>query len=267
MKYNYGVTINHITSLNNVEAAAKAGYDFIETPFSGLAEKSDEEIALFKKTLDENGLICASTNAFIPGSIKVCGPEMDDGKIKEYLARTFDRTALLGFKSVIFGSGGARNVPDGYDRDRAKEDIIHFLADIAAPKAAEYGITIGIEELRTAETNILNTCAEVMEYVHAVNLPNVKLLLDLYHIAQMGTDVNELLQYKGYVSHVHIASHSNNRIYPLPTDGDDKLYRDFYRVLGELDYSAKNISLEGGDGGDFEGTINKTLPYLKSLEN
>ena len=65
---------------------------------------------------------------------------------------------------------------------------------------------------------------------------------------------------------MHIASPKNNRIYPLPTDGDDALYRDFYKILDEIDYEARNISLEGNCGDDFEETISKYIAYLKGLE-
>ncbi len=267
MKFNYGVTINSICDLKNVKEAAKAGYDFIETPFGGLSEKSEKEIKAFSDTLNECGITCASCNGFIPGSIKVCGPEMNDDKIKEYLRSTFEKSAYLGYKSVIFGSGGARNVPEGYSRDKAKDDIIHFLSDLVLPFAKEYGVVIGIEELRSEETNIINTCAEAMEYVYAVNDQHIKLLVDLYHVACMGTPTEELLEYKGYVSHVHIASPSNGRIFPLPTDGDDALYRRFYKVLEDIGYEAKNISLEGSCGKDFNDTITKSISYLKSLES
>ncbi len=143
---------------------------------------------------------------------------------------------------------------------------MHFLGDLVVPVVKQYDITIGIEELRAQETNIINTCAEACEYIEAINDSHIRLLVDLYHVAIMGTPVEELRKYKGYVSHVHIASPTNGRIYPLPTDGDDALYRQFYQILDEIGYEAKNISLEGSCGDDFEGNIAKSIVYLKSLE-
>ncbi len=267
MKFNYGACLNDLRDLEKVRLLAKLGYDFVETAFSAMANKTDEEIAAFDKTVRENGLVCVSCNAFMPGDIKVCGPDMDDAKIKDFLERNFERSARLGFKNVIFGSGGARNVPEGYDRERAKEDIIHFLGDLVVPVVKQYDVTIGIEELRDTETNIINTCAEAMEYVKAVNDPHIRLLVDLYHVAVMGTPLEELREYKEYISHVHIASPSNERIYPLPTDGDDALYRKFYKILEEIGYEARNISLEGDWGDSYSDTVTKSIAYLKSMEN
>lgn len=265
MKFNYGVCIG-VTELGKVETMAKLGYNFAETGFAAMSEATDAQIDAFAKALKDNGMTCASCNGFMPGNIKTCGPDMDDAKIKEYLDRNFERTAKLGFKSIIFGSGGSRQVPEGYDRERAKADITHFLSDLVVPVVKQYDIIVGIEELRAQETNIINTCAEAWEYIEAVNDPHVQLLVDLYHVAIMGTPVEELRRYKGHVSHVHIASPSNGRIYPLPTDGDDALYRQFYSILDEIDYKAKNISLEGSCGDNFNETITKSIAYLKSME-
>ncbi|MBQ8207925.1 MAG: sugar phosphate isomerase/epimerase [Clostridia bacterium] len=265
MKFNFGACVD-LTELDRVKLLAELGYDFVETGFAGMSEKTDAQLNEFERTFRENGLVCASCNGFMPAAIKTCGPDMNDEKIKDYLERNFERTARLGFKSVIFGSGGSRNVPEGYDRERAKEDILHFLGDLVIPVVKQYGIIIGIEELRAAETNIINTCAEAMEYVKAINDPHIRLLVDLYHVAVMGTPVEELREYKGYVSHVHIASPTNNRIYPLPTDGDDALYRKFFKILDEIGYEARNISLEGDWGDSYSDTVKKSIAYLKSLE-
>ena len=266
MKFNYGACIGG-KDLAKIKTLAGLGYDFVETGFSALDTLTDEDIGAFDATLRENGLSCVSCNGFMPGTLKTVGPEVDDGAIKDFLARTFERSAKLGFKSLIFGSGASRRVPDGYPRAKAKADLIHFLGDLALPYAKKYGIVIGIEELRSEETNIINTCGEAMEYIREIDDPNLRLLVDLYHVACMGDSVETLHDYKGYVSHVHIASPSNKRVYPLPTDGDDALYRRFFEVLDEIGYEARNISLEGSVGDAFDVTVSASLPYLKSLES
>lgn len=266
MKFNYGVCIG-VKDIKKIETLASLGYDFVETGFASLSASSDDEIDELARALEANGLKCASCNGFIPGELKTVGPDRDDAKLKEYLKSTFERTAKLGFRSVIFGSGGSRKIPDGYPRERAKEDILHFLSDLALPEAKKYGVVIGIEELNDKETNVINTCGEAMEYVREIDDPNLRLLVDLYHVILMGDTAASIRNYKGYVSHVHIASPTNKRIFPLPTDGDDAVYREFFRALDDIGYEARNISLEGNTGGDFTAAVSASLPYLKSLEN
>lgn len=266
MNFKYGVCIGGVNNIDKVELAAKYGFDFVEVGFATMASQSEAEIDSFAKALEENGISCSSCNSFMPADIKTCGRDMDDVRIKDYLERSFERSARLGFKSVIFGSGTSRDVPEGYDRERAKADILHFLGDLVLPVIKQYDITVGIEELQSKETNIINTCAEAWEYIEAINDPHIALLVDLYHVAVMGTPLEELRRYKGHVSHVHIASPSNGRIYPLATDGDEALYREFFGILEEIGYEARNISLEGGCGDSFESTIRDSVAYLKSLE-
>lgn len=266
MNFRYGVCIGGVNNIESLEIAAKHGFDFVEVGFSTMASQSEAEIERFAKALEENGIACASCNGFMPADIKTCGSDMNDEVIKDYLERSFERSVKLGYKSVIFGSGPSRQVPDGYDRERAKADILHFLGDLVLPVVKQYDITIGIEELQSKETNIINTCAEAWEYTEAINDPHIALLVDLYHVAVMGTPVSELRRYRGHVSHVHIASPSNGRIYPLATDGDDALYREFFGILEEIGYEARNISLEGSCGNGFEETVRDSIAYLKSLE-
>jgi hypothetical protein len=43
-----------------------------------------------------------------------------------YVAKAFDRVARLGVRIVVFGSGGARRVPEGYPRDDAVRQMVDF---------------------------------------------------------------------------------------------------------------------------------------------
>ena len=48
--------------------------------------------------------------------------------------------------------------------------------------AASHGVLIVAEPLNRGECNIINTVAEAMEYVQAVNHPNFNCLVDSYHL-------------------------------------------------------------------------------------
>lgn len=264
MEFNYGVCIG-ATEQEKIKAAAKAGCKFVEPPFFGFENMREEDIKDFGALVRDLGMTVSSANCFLPGSIKIVGPERDEIKIKEYFATVFEKAAPLGIKSVIFGSGGARNVPSGYPREKAKEEIVSFLSEIVLPFAKKYDTVIGIEELNSGETNIINTCGEAMEYVRAACDSHIALLVDLYHVGIMKEPVKSLEEYGKYISHVHIASPTNGRTVPLAGDGDEELYREFFRVLCNVGYRAKNISLEGGFGKDFAETVTKSIAYLGEI--
>ncbi len=262
MKFTYGVCIGKDAS--KVEILKKIGCDFCEVGFSALADASDSEVQAMADQCKKHGIACLSANGFIPARIRLTGPDADDAVILKYLEKSFKKLSVLGLKSVIFGSGGARNIPEGFSREEAKAQIVHFLGDLAAPIAEKYGIIIGIEELNDKESNVLNTCAEAMEYVREVNSPYVKLLVDLYHVLLMGESVESLADYKGCISHVHIASPSQNRHVPAPTDPED--YAQFFRVLRAAEYESGAISLEGNFGDSFEKSSRIAVEYLRSIE-
>ena len=262
MKFIYGVCIGKDAS--KVETLKKIGCDFCEVGFSALADAPDGEVQAMADQCKKHGIKCLSANGFIPARIRLTGPDVDDAVTLKYLEESFEKLSVLGLKSVIFGSGGARNIPEGFSREEAKAQIVHFLRDLVAPLAEKHGVIVGIEELNDKESNVLNTCAEAMEYVREVNSPYIKLLVDLYHVLLMNESVESLADYKGDISHVHIASPSQNRHVPSPTDPED--YEEFFRVLKAAEYESGAISLEGNFGGDFEGSARVAIEYLRSVE-
>lgn len=262
MKFIYGACIGK--DAKKVEILKNLGCEFCEVNFSALADGPEEDVQKIADECKKHGVLCLSANGFIPGRIRLTGPDVDDAVTLDYLEKAFDKLSVLGLKNVIFGSGGARNVPEGFSRERAKDQLVHFLRDLAAPLAEKYGIIIGIEELNSKETNIINTCAEAMEYVRAANSPCVRLLVDLYHVDLMGESVASLTHHKGYISHVHIASATQNRNVPTPADPED--YGKFLRILREAEYESGAISLEGGFPNGFETDTRTAVEYLRSVE-
>jgi len=100
-----------------------------------------------------------------------------------YVAGALGRLKRLGVKVVVLGSGGARRVPDGFSRTRRSISWWTSARRIA-PVARENGITIAIEPLRKQETNIINTAREGLALVKAVDRPEIRLLVDYYHLAE-----------------------------------------------------------------------------------
>ena len=70
-------------------------------------------------------------------------------------SRTFElvvnvKTAKeLGLKIIVFGSGGARKVPEGFSQDEAYKQLVEFAKRIA-PEAKKRGIVVAVEPLRSS---------------------------------------------------------------------------------------------------------------------
>lgn len=247
-----------------IRIGKSSGLDFIETSFSDLGRADKNALEGFAALLSELAIPCVSTNGMLSKDYRITGPDADHVKASDFIYRTLELSAKkIGYRYVVFGSSGARNVPDGFSREKASEQIVRFLADHVAPAMREFGVTCLIEELCPTETNIIQSCAEAMKIIDQVNLPEIRLLIDYYHTEISGEPVESLQAFVPYTCHVHIASPSNSRRFPQINDGDD--YGKFFNILRNGGYKEKNISLEGGANGDFEASLHETVAYLKSL--
>ena len=70
---------------------------------------------------------------------------------KRHLRRR-SRADLLGAPYIVFGSGTARKLPDGFDPVKGKEQFIDFCRKLG-DRIQNLKVTIVLEPLNTGETN------------------------------------------------------------------------------------------------------------------
>lgn len=189
-------------------AAAAAGFDYLEPAVVDLLDpRVDETTFQARKAafLAAAGDLKAEVfNCFYPGDLKITGPDVDPMALREYAAIAARRAVELGGVALVFGSGGARRAPEGFDRARARDQIAAFLSDIA-PVTRAMGVTVLIEPLHRGECNLLNTLADGRAMMERVNRDNVGLLADSWHIWNNGESLDQVAPFVPWVSHVHIA--------------------------------------------------------------
>ena len=123
-----------------------AGFDYAECAVGQLLQLNDEEMAEAARLHEIGMFTVESCNCFIPGSIPLTGE--NTGDYIPHIREVYRRMKLVGADAVVFGSGGARRIPEGFDRERAKAQLDDFMRT-AAEIAKEYGITIVIEPLNS----------------------------------------------------------------------------------------------------------------------
>ena len=252
---------------DRLKIAKEIGYDFVETSLAATLDWSFETVSDFADFLSDIKLPCISTNGMFPPDIKLIGKDADKVKISEYLNESFEKIAPLKTKVCVLGSGGARTTPEGYSIEKAYDEFAQLISETISPIFDKYGKILAIEPLNYSEFNIVNTVADSMRVVKAVNKPNVFTLIDFYHVRYNGEDIESFKDYKGYIKHVHVASYNNKRRYPRPYDGEN--YKRFFEVLREADYEEQNVSIEAGlvDNGIvcFKNTAMSAYSLLKKL--
>ena len=253
----FGICIG--SDAKKIPIAKKLGYDYVESCFALLAEDPEEQFLRFRNALIENGITCESVNCFLPGSLKVTGDEVDYAALSDYVERGMKRGAELGVKTVVFGSSGARNFPEGYAYDIAIRQMIYFLREICSPICAKYGLRVVIEPLSKKDTNIIHTVLEGGILISAVNKDNIGALGDLYHMHNCGDGPDDVKTLKGVLWHAHIAEPLKRR---YPASADEYDYKSFVDALEFA--GCQRCSLEAGCS-DFEKEADAAIRVFKSL--
>lgn len=243
--------------IDRADAVAQSGYDFIELPAATVlqGEADGSEFAPMLDRLEHLPLPAEAFNIFLPGGMKIVGEEVDRERIHRYLKHVMDRASAVGGKLIVFGSGGARRVPDGFDPLEAQAQIAEFLHEAGA-EAERYGITLAIEPLNRGESNILNSVPEALDMAEQADHPSVQVLADLYHMEKDGEPLDHILQAKGRLTHVHVAD--TGRFAPGTGDADTA---GLFRRLKEIGYAGR-ISIECS-WKNFEEEAPVSLEFLK----
>lgn len=233
------VQVGYCTPLKNLAAAKSAGFDYAELATTEVAGLSDADFERAARDVAAIGLPTPVANLFLPASVKVTGPAVDLEQQAAYVTRAFDRLSRLGVRLVVFGSGGARRVPDGFPRAEAFRQLVDFGRRVA-PMARSRGVTVAVEPLRREETNIVNTAADGLELVEAVADPGFQLMVDFYHLASEHEDPGIIVRARAHLRHVHMAN-PNGRVFPLAAGEFD--YEPFFAALRRIGYDQR-ISVE-----------------------
>jgi sugar phosphate isomerase/epimerase len=171
------------------------------------------------------------------------------------VAQALERIEEVGGTTVVFGSGGARRVPDDYPEDEARTQLVYFgnmLADYAGD------LTIAVEPLEPAGCNILNTIAETAQYVREVGRPGVRLLADSYHMDAQQDPWESIAESGDILAHVHCCDRKR-----LPPGQGEADLPGFFEALCKGGYEGR-ISVECNLP-DFESDARKALETIKDL--
>jgi sugar phosphate isomerase/epimerase len=243
--------------VDKAEPLARLGYDFIELSAAGdLAPDNGDETVWneTRRQIDALPLRPEAFNSFVRTG-KIVGPDADPERLQRYVHTALTRAAQVGGKIIVFGSGGARNVPDAFPRDAARRQILDFLGWCADAHETS-GVIVVVEPLNKSESNILNTVGEGAEYVRALNRAGVRNLADTYHMEKDGEPLSAIEASRDVLAHVHTADTGRN----APGTGVYD-HAALFRTLVRAGYDGR-ISIECG-WMDFEREAAAALTHLR----
>ncbi|RAP77527.1 sugar phosphate isomerase/epimerase family protein [Paenibacillus montanisoli] len=180
------------------------GLDYIECPLSALQLENETQHQKLLPAYLESPLPVYAFNVFFPGDLKVVGPDADPERIRRYLHRAAKTMNRIGAKIAVLGSGRARAIPEGWEWNRAEDQLLLVLSWISEEFTGS-GVTLAIEPLNKKETNLIGSVAEAVRFAKQINHSTIRVLADFYHMDEEGEALNTLTAHKDWLAHIHIA--------------------------------------------------------------
>ena len=221
----------------------EAGFDYVEVSVPNFVKPFEPEEA-FEESLAAYraaGLPVESANLFLPRELRCTGPDaVPMERLADYAETVCRRLAAAGVPVLVFGSGGARKLPEGWPKEKADGQFVALLSRIG-PIAEKHGVKIAVEPLARVECNYLNTVDEGAALARASGSPAVGVLADCYHWARNGEGAETILAAKDRLIHAHLATMPSRKAPGIePYD-----FVPFFRALVEAGYDGR-VTIEGG---------------------
>jgi len=169
---------SHAECERAIAQSAELGYDLIEI---AALDPSSIDGAFTRKMLDRYK-IGTTMSLGLDDSTDISSGDRDrqargEARLQQVLAvaREIGATHVCG---ILYSAFQKYFKPPTEAGIAGSIDVLRRIGE----KAAQSGITIGLEVVNRYETNVLNTAAQAVAFAKRVGLPNVKVHLDTYHM-------------------------------------------------------------------------------------
>ena len=194
------------------KAIRKAGYTGIEiAPFT-LAETPGEVTAAqragYRDIMSSEGLTFVGLHWLMlsPKGLHVTGPdEALRRRSWDHIRALIDLCADLGPGGVlVFGSPNQRKTTGGLNREQATRNYIDGLASVAQ-QAESRGVTVLVEALPVAQSDVVQTLAEAVGIVKEINSPAIRTMFDVHNaVDELESHAVLVDRYFEFIHHVHV---------------------------------------------------------------
>lgn len=189
-----------------------AGYEGIEiAPFTLAPDPvniTPEQRRQYRRIMQEEGLAFVGLHWLMvsPKGLHVTTP---DKALRDrswiHIRNLIDLCADLGENGVmVFGSPQQRSSTGGLTRQEATRHYIEGLAAVA-PQAEERGVTVLVEALPVAQSDVVQTLAEAVSIVEEIASPAIRTMFDTHNAVDETEPHPALIErYFPFLRHVHV---------------------------------------------------------------
>lgn len=266
-----------------VEKCARLGFDILEVATGAFYLENDVFFRELGSAAKQNGIRLTGGYGPRPEHNLASKDSAAVEKAFAFYADMFRKMELAGIDRL----GGALysywpvdfHAPMDKPGDTARSiERMKHLADMAA----DHGITLGMESLNRFEGYMINECYECVDYVKAVGKPNVKVMLDTFHMNIEEDSMIDAIHLAGsLLGHFHVGE--ANRRPPRPGGRID--WAAIGQALKDIDYQGdivmepfvtmggqvgKDISIwrdlsHGASEAELDKDAADSVAYLRSL--
>lgn len=205
-----------------IRAATRAGFDAVECHWP-----YDQNPGEVKEALDETGLTMLGINThpgeLTAGEFGLSAIPGEEDRAREAIEEAIDYAHSINARGVHVMAGKSSGT-------MANDTFLNNL-EFACKIASRNNITILVEPINSHDVPgyFLSTLGQAQEILSLVNMHNLKLMFDCYHVARSGGDVCvEIENTFPMIGHIQFAS--------VPERGSpDKGELDFEAVFNKLD--------------------------------
>jgi D-psicose/D-tagatose/L-ribulose 3-epimerase len=240
----------------SVSGAKRAGYDYVEI---ALLDPWKVDTKMTKDLLQEHGITATASLGLSP---KTDVTSLDPKIVAagdELLRKAVDVLHGIGgteLCGVLYSNLGKYPGPASKESYQSSVNAMQRLCDYAGDK----GINVSLEVVNRYETNIINTGAEGLKFLEAINRPNAYVHLDTYHmnIEEDGME-KAVLECGDRLGYVHIGESHRGYLGSGNVDFDT-----FFAALKKINYSGP-IAFESFSSAVVDPALSNTLCVWRNL--
>lgn len=203
---NISFMFTELPFLERYSAAKKAGFKAVESGFPfGF---SVDEVLKAKQAADiDQVLINIFTGDVVKGELGFAAIIGKEDEFKQSLSKTIDYAKALSINKIHI-MAGKLNGPATNENDRCYESNLRYAVDLLSKEK----ITAVIEPINIISIPMyyLNCYYRAQEVIKKINSPNLRLMVDIFHMQHIrGNVTNSLKEFHDIIGHVQIAQVPN----------------------------------------------------------
>lgn len=240
-----------------VENLKAIGYSGLEL---FVREPKDIDIISFSKLIERSGLdvpVIGTGSVVNEDKLTLTDkkPEIRKAAIKR-IKEIIDFAELFGAQVSV---GKVRGDIDLEQKEKSWEWMRQALYELCE-YGYQKGININIEPQNKTIINNLNSTVETLEWIESIDLPNLYIMLDVYHMnIEDKSIIESLMKAKEKNIHMHFADDNRG----VPGSGNIN-FMEIMETLKTLDYKGY-ISMEISQLPDSFTAAKKSLEYMNSI--